>query len=432
MSEGRAVRVYTPSYDLLGEFPSRRVAADALGVGSASVSIACSHRHNYLGLVWRNADDDELYANARHDTVNLDYLRSLCSTNAHGSPRCVISQYSLEGDFIKSWRDASKIERVLGLKRDAILNCCKGVSKSYGGFIWKYAVNDESAKKAKSVEMSLTHEVSGSDEPDESGEVWRLVETHDVYSVKNYEVSNFGRVRRSGYTDGSGKYHPPRLLSLQTGSGHVQVALSHGVGGVRRVNVHILVADAFIPNPEGLRAVRHLDGNILNCHVDNLKRCSTSEISKLCDSGAYIRENFSKAVRQYTPYGVLVGEYQSSCEVERLFGFDDTSIRKCCARQVERKTSCGFAWRFVDDDELFSLSEAERFKLLSLRVVRQYTKDGKLVMEHPSVYAARATAGIRDSCINKCLAKKRPSANGFVWRYADDDELHGGSQDVST
>ena len=43
--------------------------------------------------------------------------------------------------------------------------------------------------------------------------------------------------------------------------------------------VHRLVAQAFLPNPEKLPCVRHLDGNYTNNDVSNLAWCSYSEIA---------------------------------------------------------------------------------------------------------------------------------------------------------
>ena len=49
-----------------------------------------------------------------------------------------ILQYSKSGDFIREWKSASEVERVLGINRGNITQCCRGRYKSIGGFIWKY------------------------------------------------------------------------------------------------------------------------------------------------------------------------------------------------------------------------------------------------------------------------------------------------------
>lgn len=43
------------------------------------------------------------------------------------------------------------------------------------------------------------------------------------------------------------------------------------LGRKNRFYVHQLVANAFIPNPENLPEIDHIDGNGLNNHVDNLR-----------------------------------------------------------------------------------------------------------------------------------------------------------------
>ena len=49
-----------------------------------------------------------------------------------------ISQYSLNGDFIKDWSCSREASDFLGINRDSIRTCCIGKYKSSGGFIWKY------------------------------------------------------------------------------------------------------------------------------------------------------------------------------------------------------------------------------------------------------------------------------------------------------
>ena len=49
-----------------------------------------------------------------------------------------INQYSKNGDLIKKWDSVKEVEKS-GFNRNAVTSCCRGRSKTSGGYIWKYA-----------------------------------------------------------------------------------------------------------------------------------------------------------------------------------------------------------------------------------------------------------------------------------------------------
>ena len=53
-----------------------------------------------------------------------------------------IFQYSKSGDFIREWKSAHEVERVLGIDQGNIAHCCKGRYKFAYGFIWRYKEKD--------------------------------------------------------------------------------------------------------------------------------------------------------------------------------------------------------------------------------------------------------------------------------------------------
>lgn len=50
-----------------------------------------------------------------------------------------VNQYSLNGEFIRSWDYMTQIEDETGVNRVSIGYCCRGKYKQAGGFIWRYA-----------------------------------------------------------------------------------------------------------------------------------------------------------------------------------------------------------------------------------------------------------------------------------------------------
>lgn len=88
----------------------------------------------------------------------------------------------------------------------------------------------------------------------------------------NYRVSTLGYVMNSRGMIMSSS-------SINKGN-HQAVCLCEG-GKKQMYQVHRLVADAFIPNPDNLPVVHHIDGNPLNNRVDNLMRISKEDHLKL-------------------------------------------------------------------------------------------------------------------------------------------------------
>lgn len=71
-----------------------------------------------------------------------------------------------------------------------------------------------------------------------------------------------------------------RTLASQSKTGRnnrYRVVTAHVDGVQRHYYVHRLVAEAFIPKPEGASEINHKDGNPSNNRVENLEWCSRSE-----------------------------------------------------------------------------------------------------------------------------------------------------------
>lgn len=72
------------------------------------------------------------------------------------------------------------------------------------------------------------------------------------------------------------KRKTPRVLKYDTTEHYHRVKLFKG-NNSRKLLVHRLVAECFIPNPLNLPEVNHKDGNKLNNHIDNLEWCTHKE-----------------------------------------------------------------------------------------------------------------------------------------------------------
>ena len=86
---------------------------------------------------------------------------------------------------------------------------------------------------------------------------------------KHYEISNYGRLRRTGQR---------KFLKGSVKEGYVRISIRTKDGDQSKF-VHRLVAEAFIPNPQNKEIVDHIDGNRANNHVSNLRWVTAEENS---------------------------------------------------------------------------------------------------------------------------------------------------------
>ena len=69
---------------------------------------------------------------------NNNYKRYLVRTGLPHAKSKPVLQYSLNGEFIKEWVNASKASKELNLGYKSINGCLRKKQKTSGGFIWKY------------------------------------------------------------------------------------------------------------------------------------------------------------------------------------------------------------------------------------------------------------------------------------------------------
>lgn len=107
-------------------------------------------------------------------------------------------------------------------------------------------------------------------------EVWKTVK-----DFENYEVSNYGNVRRKNceviYSNGIVTNYKEKILTQELNRKMYKRVTFSQNNIQKRYQVHRLVAIYFIANPSNKPCVNHIDGNGSNNHVSNLEWCSYSE-----------------------------------------------------------------------------------------------------------------------------------------------------------
>ena len=98
-----------------------------------------------------------------------------------------------------------------------------------------------------------------------------MEEWRSIPGYPGYEASNLGRIRslRSGEA---------RILKQhKSQKGYLRANIKHENGKRHCQNVHRFIALAFIPNPEKLPEVNHINGIKDDNVVENLEWCTSSE-----------------------------------------------------------------------------------------------------------------------------------------------------------
>ena len=103
-------------------------------------------------------------------------------------------------------------------------------------------------------------------------EKWKKIDGYDLYLV-----SNKGRVKSINDKGNWGNGRILKIIVRKSGYCVVNLWSYNPERKMKQHRVHKLVAEAFIPNPDGKPLINHIDGNKENNCADNLEWCTHSE-----------------------------------------------------------------------------------------------------------------------------------------------------------
>lgn len=186
---------------------------------------------------------------------------------------------------------------------------------------------------------------------DKMNEIWKPVTGYEGL----YEVSNTGKVKSlkrtvKTYNDWDRTFNE-RLLTLHSSKltkrhpkpmYHVELWKNNK----RKVAmIHRLVAEAFIPNPDGKPQVNHKDGNRANNSVENLEWVTCSENSKHAYRTGLARPKRCKPIQGTNKTTGSVVEFSSIEEAARTLKGNPDAIRS--ALKGRSASSCGYYWKYI-------------------------------------------------------------------------------------
>ena len=127
-------------------------------------------------------------------------------------------------------------------------------------------------------------------------------------------------------------------------TGYVQVGVWYN-GKVHTYNVHRLVAEAFLPNPDCLPQVNHIDENRANCSVDNLEWCTRKYNRNYGTCIEKSRHYCCKPVIAIDKKTVDEQWFYSIAEASRKLSVNSDKIHRCLTGH--RKGTLNHYWRYA-------------------------------------------------------------------------------------
>ncbi|GAB2769671.1 NUMOD4 domain-containing protein [Salinimicrobium soli] len=176
-------------------------------------------------------------------------------------------------------------------------------------------------------------------------EVWKPIRGFE----HRYWISNMGRILSAGRQmiarDGYKRNYPDKLLKLTPKPLGYTCARLYKDGGTEYEEhlVHRLVATHFIPNPEQLPVVNHINEIRHDNQFFNLEWVTVQANVTHNDCHLRAAENRRKAVYQLTEKGHLVKEWKSVDEAHAA-GYYNKSIRKVCYGTLRKHR--GYIWTY--------------------------------------------------------------------------------------
>lgn len=205
-------------------------------------------------------------------------------------------------------------------------------------------------------------------EMDTRKEIWK-----DIDNYPNYQVSNFGNVK---------SLKNNKLLRLS--AEEYKKCFLYCNGKRKTFRVHRLVAQAFLPNPNSYEVVNHIDGNKYNNCVENLEWCTYSYNTK---------------------------------HTYEFLGRTAYFKGKNRSEETNKKISIANKGKSKSKEHIQKLKDVKR---KNAKCINQYDKNNNYIKTWNCAIEIEENLGIKASNIIRNCTNKRPSAGGYVWRYANE------------
>lgn len=237
--------------------------------------------------------------------------------------------------------------------------------------------------------------------------MWKKIIYNEI--TTDYSVSDKGEVRKD-------TTNHLMKLQIQQGYSHVTIQIN---GKPKRFRVHRLVAEAFIPNPDGKPYVNHIDGNRQNNSITNLEWVTPAENTRHAVDTGLMLPTRERAVVQFSLDGGKIAEYVSISAAARETNSKDEKICLCC--QLQREQHNGYQWRYKNECGE-KLQKIKEYTTKPKKVAQVDSKTGEIIAIYDSMtQAARAVGGTQSAITHVIKGDKQTKTHkGFGWKLVED------------
>lgn len=250
-------------------------------------------------------------------------------------------------------------------------------------------------------------------------EIWRDVVGYEGF----YKVSNFGNIASLNYKR---SYKPKLMKPSRHHTGYNIVKLSDGARRKTKL-VHVLVAQAFIPQIPGKRFVNHIDGNKSNNFVGNLEWVTVKEnTTHAIRTGLrdphnvprkYGKDHYSsKPVLQYDSKGNFIKKWDCQSDASRAFGGKPGTVSIYVDKP--NKLLYGYMWVSYDGEIKEKIPPSTSY--FAERTVCQFDLNGNLISAWNSSKEAAKALNLNAKYIREACYGRIKTHGGFAWRWASE------------
>ena len=250
-----------------------------------------------------------------------------------------------------------------------------------------------------------------------------MEEWKDIDGYENYQVSNFGNIKNKKTN---------RLLSLRIKKNNYMDCSLYKNGIAKKHSIHRLVAITFIPNPNNLPIINHIDCNPLNNNVSNLEWCDYSHNAKHAYENNLIKVKrgkehsmFGKTGKECSSSEVVYclntkEKFDSMTQAAQSANLRSSDISACC---LGKQKSAGIS----SDNQRLVWRKEQDYLLLSEEEIKQLIDDADIrvvCITTKKIYInateASKETGIGKTMILKCCNGKQKKTNNTEWKYYKD------------